>query len=347
MKRTVLLTGGAGFIGSHVAVSLLSNGHRVVIIDSLINSQASVIQRIEELSGTKLEFVLDDIRNTARVIATISEAGVDSVIHLAGLKAVAEAVEDPLSYFSANIAGALSLITAMNETGVKNLIFSSSATVYGQPEYLPMDEKHPIRALNPYGRCKIHIEEYLNDIVNADPEWRTVCLRYFNPVGAHDSGLIGELPSGIPNNLMPRIADAIQYGRELLIFGDDYPTPDGTGVRDYLHVSDLAQGHLAALAYTDTHAGWHAFNLGTGRGSSVLEVIKYFEAMSGEKVPYRFAPRRAGDAAECFADVALSQKKLGWKSVFELEDMCRSYWNFRQKNQAGNLEHETLNEEAI
>jgi UDP-glucose 4-epimerase len=325
-----LLTGGTGYIGSHTAVELTAAGHDVVLLDNLTNSQVEVVDRVETITGRRLPFVEGDIRDTALLERTMRSHRVDAVIHFAGLKAVGESVAKPIEYHSNNVQGTISLLQAMQSAGVKTLVFSSSATVYGSPQYLPLDEQHPTSAANPYGRTKLHIEEMLADVAASDGAWRFACLRYFNPVGAHASGLIGEDPSGIPNNLMPFVA-RVAAGKlpHVNVFGNDYPTPDGTGVRDYIHVVDLAKGHLAALDFLGREAGWHAINLGTGKGSSVLEMIRAFEKASGRPVPYQIAPRRAGDVASCHAATDKAARVLGWRAERTLEDMCASTWKWQ------------------
>ena len=326
----ILLTGGTGYIGSHTVTVLAQQGHRVVLLDNLSNSDAAVVGRLARILGEPPAFVQGDVRDGALLERVLREHAIDAVIHFAGLKAVGESVEKPLDYFSNNVQGTLSLLQAMRAGGVRTLVFSSSATVYGEPRYLPLDERHPTGATNPYGRSKLHIEEILSDLVASDPSWRVACLRYFNPVGAHDSGLIGESPRGVPNNLMPYVAQvAAGLRTELNVFGDDYPTPDGTGVRDYIHVVDLAEGHAAALGFLAGHTGWHAFNLGTGNGHSVLEVVRAFEQASGRDVPHRIQPRRPGDVAACYADPAKARRDLGWTATRTLEDMCVSTWRYQ------------------
>ncbi len=327
----VLLTGGAGYIGSHTAVALAAAGHRVVVYDNFSNSEPAAVQRLAQVLGAPVVVIEGDVRDTALLQRTLLEQKIDAVIHFAGLKAVGESVLKPVDYYANNVQGAISLLQAMQGAGCTTLVFSSSATVYGDPHYLPIDEAHPTRATSPYGRCKLHIEEILSDLSVADPSWRLAALRYFNPVGAHASGLIGENPNGIPNNLMPFVAQvAVGNLPQLKVFGNDYDTPDGTGVRDYIHVMDLAEGHLAALKFLMQHSGLHTFNLGTGRGYSVLEMIKAFEAASGKPVPYTVAPRRAGDIASCYASVEFSAQTLNWRATRSLKDMCESSWKFQQ-----------------
>lgn len=324
----ILLTGGMGFIGSHTAVVLLEAGHDVVLYDNLSNADRSVLDRLEIIAGRRPQFIEGDIRDKAAMTAALR--GVDAVIHFAGLKAVGESVHKPIEYFDNNVHGTLVLLEAMGETGVSRLIFSSSSTVYGTPETLPLTEDCPTgKATNPYGRTKLHIEEILSDVCRAYPDFSAVCLRYFNPIGAHPSGLIGEDPNGIPNNLLPyvaRVANGILP--KLRVFGSDYPTPDGTGVRDYIHVMDLADGHAKAVPFVMSHTGWTAINLGCGRGYSVLEIIRAFESASGKKVPFEVAPRREGDIAANWADPSRAQQLLGWKATRNIDDMCRDAWNF-------------------
>ena len=327
----ILLTGGTGSIGSHTAVVLAGAGHQVVLYDSLANSDASVVDRLEKITGAKLPFVLGDIRHTALLVSTLKTYGVEAVIHFAGLKAVGESVQNPLEYYDNNVGGTISLLNAMTEVGIRRLIFSSSATVYGDPQYLPIDEAHPRSATNPYGRTKLQIENILEDLAASVASWRITCLRYFNPVGAHDSGLIGEDPNGVPNNLMPILA-RVAAGKLpcLNIFGCDYDTPDGTGVRDYIHVMDLAEGHLAAVNLVSAEgAPLDAINLGTGRGQSVLEMIKAFDQASGLSIQSQIVPRRAGDVAACYAKADKAAKSLAWVASRTLDDMCRSTWNFQ------------------
>jgi UDP-glucose 4-epimerase len=331
----ILLTGGAGYIGSHTAVVLAEAGHGVVIYDNFCNSHRDVPERLGRLVGHPLPVVEGDIRDTERLRSALSDHAIDAVVHFAGLKAVGESVAKPISYFANNVQGTISLLEAMEQAGIFSMVFSSSATVYGDPVYLPLDEAHPTGTTNPYGRSKLHIEEMLADVAASRADWRIACLRYFNPVGAHASGLIGEDPNGIPNNLMPYVAQ-VAFGKlpALQVFGDDYPTPDGTGVRDYIHVLDLAAGHRAALEFLGRHSGWHAINLGTGRGHSVLEMVRAFEAASGRAVPYRIVGRRPGDVASCYARVDKATRELGWQATRGIDDMCATTWNW-QLNQRG------------
>lgn len=326
----LLLTGGMGFIGSHTAVSLLDKGYEVVIYDNLSNSNISVLDCIETLAHKRPEFIEGDIRNANSMVKAL--AGVDAVIHFAGLKSVGESVNKPIEYYDNNVNGTLVLLAAMRKTGVKHLIFSSSATVYGTPKSLPITEACATgETTNPYGRSKLHIEQILADVCQSDPDFSVICLRYFNPIGAHPSGLIGENPSNIPNNLLPYIA-RVAHGRLpcLRVFGQDYPTVDGTGVRDFIHVMDLAEGHSKAIPYIVNHKGWLAINLGCGRGYSVLEVVKAFEQASGQHIPYEIVGRREGDVAACWCDPKRAMSLLGWKAKRSLDDMCRDAWNFEK-----------------
>jgi len=332
-----LVTGGLGYIGSHTCVELLAAGHRVTVIDNLSNSKPAVLDRIETIAGQRPAFVHADVRN--RVALGKALTGCDAVIHFAGLKAVGESVEKPIEYYSNNVAGSIALLEVMAQTGVKTLVFSSSATVYGDPHAVPIREHFPLSATNPYGRSKLMIEDMLRDVVKADACWRVALLRYFNPVGAHVSGLIGEDPNGIPNNLLPYVAQvAVGKLACLAVFGNDYPTPDGTGVRDYIHVVDLARGHLAALRALEQGGvadGPLTVNLGTGRGYSVLEMVAAFEQASGRPVNYRIAPRRAGDIAQCYADPALAAQMLGWHAEKDLAAMCADAWRWQSQNPQG------------
>ncbi|GBG13289.1 UDP-glucose 4-epimerase [Novimethylophilus kurashikiensis] len=327
----ILLTGGTGYIGSHTAVVLEQSGHQVVLFDNLSNSSRSVVNRIARITGKRSAFIQGDIRDQDLLRNTLIKHDIHAVIHFAGLKAVGESVTQPVNYYANNVQGTISLLQAMQATGVTTLVFSSSATVYGQPQYLPLDEDHPTSATNPYGRSKLYIEGILQDLVDSSSDWRIACLRYFNPVGAHESGLIGENPQGTPNNLMPFIAQVASGQRnELSVFGSDYLTADGTGIRDYIHVMDLAEGHAAALQYLETHPGFQAINLGTGVGYSVLEMIKSFEHASSRPIPYKFTVRRQGDVAECYANPNKAFQLLGWKAHRTLDDMCSSTWKFQQ-----------------
>jgi UDP-glucose 4-epimerase len=322
-----------GYIGSHTAVALLQAGHRVVLYDNLCNSDAGVLGCIGQIVGKAPLFIQADVRDTQTLSDALTRHEIDAVAHFAGLKAVGESAQKPLAYYANNVEGTVSLLEAMTRAGVCSLAFSGSATVYGEPRYLPLDEAHPLSATNPYGRTKLHIEEMLRDLSVSDPCWRIVCLRYFNPAGAHESGLIGESPSGIPNNLLPYVA-RVAAGElpSLSVFGDDYPTPDGTGVRDYIHVMDLAEGHVAALDWLGGHPGCHAINLGTGQGYSVLEMVEAFAKASERAIPYQIAPRRAGDVAACYADPGKALRELGWQARRGLADMCASAWNFQRRS---------------
>src|SRR5690242_17213668 len=321
----ILVTGGAGYIGSHTCVELLNAGFDITVFDNFCNSHPEALIRAERITGKKLCLIRGDSRDRAALTTALYESRASAVIHFAGLKAVGESVEQPLAYYDNNVVGTLRLLEAMKECGVKTLVFSSSATVYGDPQWLPLTEDHPLSATNPYGRSKLMIEEILRDVRRSDSSWRFGILRYFNPVGAHPSGLIGEDPQGIPNNLMPFIAQVAVGKRDFLnVWGDDYPTADGTGVRDYIHVVDLALGHLKALERLDAPQCAEV-NLGTGNGYSVLDVVKAFETASGQAVPYRVSPRRPGDVAACYADPSHAERFLGWKAQFDLAAMCRDH----------------------
>lgn len=331
----ILVTGGAGYIGSHTCVELLNAGHEVVIFDNFCNSHPEVLNRIRMITGKTPHLVRGDIRDTAALTAALRDFACNSVIHFAGLKAVGESVEKPLDYYDNNVIGTHSLLRAMMTCDVKTLVFSSSATVYGEPQFLPLTEDHPLSVTNPYGRTKLMIEEILRDLYRADSTWRIAILRYFNPAGAHESGLIGEDPQGIPNNLMPFVAQ-VAAGRRgrLKVWGGDYETSDGTGVRDYIHVVDLALGHLKAIARL-SEPQCLAVNLGTGCGYSVLEVINAFATASNHPVPYELAPRRSGDVAACYADPALAEILLGWKATRDLSAMCVDAWRWQRFNPSG------------
>lgn len=327
----VLLTGGTGYIGSHTAVELLNAGYDVVIADDLSNSEESVVGRIERICGRSVVFYRADVKDRERLSVIFDENDIDAVIHFAGFKAVGESVEKPLMYYRNNLDTALSVLEIMKERGCGRFIFSSSATVYGMNNTVPFREDMPRSATNPYGTTKLMIEMIMEDVCRADPSFSCVALRYFNPVGAHPSGLIGEKPSGVPNNLTPYIQQVASGIREkLYIFGDDYDTPDGTGVRDYIHVTDLAKGHLYAMKYSMESKGFCAVNLGTGAGYSVLEMVRAFEKVNGVKIPYEISPRRAGDIASCYADVAKAEELLGWRAEKGLEDMLRDAWNWER-----------------
>ena len=332
----VLVTGGAGYIGSHTCVEMLQAGMEVVVVDNLANSKEESLRRVREISGRELVFVKADLRDRTALDAVFAEHAIDAVIHFAGLKAVGESVQLPLEYYDNNIGGTIVLCQAMRDAGVKNIVFSSSATVYGDPATVPIQEHFPLSATNPYGRSKLFIEEILRDLNVADPAWNVVLLRYFNPVGAHPSGRIGEDPNGIPNNLMPFVAQvAIGKLPRLKVFGNDYPTPDGTGVRDYIHVVDLARGHLAALRKLTEDPGAVVYNLGTGRGYSVLEMVAAFERASGRPVPYDIVARRAGDIATCYADPAQAREALGWQAEFGIDEMVEDAWRWQSENPRG------------
>ena len=337
----VLVTGGAGFIGSHTVVELLQDGYKVVIVDDLSNASEKVIGRIKTIVGdaaaANLTFYRTDVNDREAMNAVFDENHIDRVIHFAGFKAVGESVSKPIEYYTNNLGNTLTLVDVMRNHGCKDIIFSSSATVYGDPDSLPLTEESPKKpATNPYGWTKWMIEQILTDLHTADPEWNVVLLRYFNPIGAHPSGLIGEDPRGVPNNLMPYISQtAIGRLKCLSVFGDDYDTPDGTGVRDYIHVMDLARGHVAAIAYMAEHTGESIFNLGTGKGYSVLEMVHAFETANHVHVPYRIAPRRAGDLPTVYACPDKSARILGWHAEYSLEDMCRDSWHWQTQNPNG------------
>ncbi len=333
----ILVTGGAGYIGSHTCVELLNAGYEVVVVDNLYNASEKALERVEEITGKTLKFYEADLLDKGALKAIFDAEKIDAVIHFAGYKAVGESVQKPLEYYENNIGGTLNLCNAMREHGVKNLIFSSSATVYGYQKVMPISEeseKQP--ATNPYGWTKWMIEEILKSVNIADPSWNVILLRYFNPIGAHESGLIGEDPKGIPNNLVPYVAQVAVGRRDFVhVYGNDYETPDGTGVRDYIHVVDLAKGHLAALGKLKDKPGVVVYNLGTGRGYSVLEVIKAFSEACGHEIPYRIEPRRAGDLAFVYSDPSKAERELGWKAQYDIADMCRDSWNWQSKNPNG------------
>ncbi|HEY6241786.1 MAG TPA: UDP-glucose 4-epimerase GalE [Burkholderiales bacterium] len=335
----MLVTGGAGYLGSHTCVELMQAGHEIVIYDNLCNSRRAAIARIAAIVGKAPEFVQADVRDLGALRNALSRCRFDAVIHFAGLKAVSESVEKPVEYYDNNVHGALSLCRAMTEAGVGMLVFSSSATVYGNPSSVPIREDAPLAPTNPYGHSKLMVERILADLAASDPAWRIALLRYFNPAGAHPSGLIGEDPQGIPNNLMPYVAQVAGGVRERLrVFGSDYPTRDGTGVRDYIHVVDLARGHLAALQTMERERRGLTVNLGTGRGISVLEAVRAFERASGRAIPFERLARRAGDVAECYADPSLAERTLGWKAGRTLDDMCRDAWRWQSMNPRGYTE---------
>jgi len=332
--QNILVTGGTGYIGSHTVVELMLAGHDVFVVDNLQNSKASVLDRIAQITGRRPGFSCVDLRDAPALAQVLAARRFDAVVHFAGLKAVGDSVARPLEYFDCNVVGSLRLLECMRAADVKTLVFSSSATVYGDPERVPIREDHPLRAVNPYGRTKLMIEDMLRDLVAAEPAWRVALLRYFNPAGAHASGLIGEDPTGVPNNLMPRIAQAASGAQpELMVFGGDYPTADGTGVRDYIHVVDLARGHLAALDAL-RGGGVIAANLGTGRGYSVLEMLRTFSSIAGRPVPHRIVPRRPGDVAQCFADPSHARDLLGWEARLGLEAMCEDAWRWQLRVEA-------------
>lgn len=330
MDKTILVTGGTGFIGSHACVALIEAGYDVVVLDNLCNSEASVTGRIGRICGREPLFIEGDIRDARLLDKLFAKHQIAAVLHFAGLKAVGESVREPQKYHDNNVVGTSVLLTAMQGAGVKTMVFSSSATVYGEPASVPITEDFPLSATNPYGQSKLDIENMLVDIHGSIPGWNIARLRYFNPVGAHPSGLIGETPTGVPENLMPYITQAVAGLRgELSVFGDDYDTPDGTGVRDYIHVVDLAEGHIAALDYLYREGGMLTVNLGTGHGISVLEMVQAFESVNECTVPYRIASRRPGDIACCWADTGLANERLGWSAKRPLEDMCRDAWRWQ------------------
>lgn len=332
----ILVTGGAGYIGSITCVQLIAAGHRPIILDSLVNAKVEVVNRIAQVSGQRPEFIQADVRDRARMVQVLREHAIEAVIHFAGLKAVGESVAQPLRYYDNNVQGSLVLIDAMREVGVKTLVFSSSATVYAETLDQPLHEGSVIGSSSPYGRTKLMVEQILADVVTSDPTWSITALRYFNPVGAHPSGHLGEDPQGIPNNLMPFIAQ-VAVGRRaaLQIFGNNYPTPDGTGMRDYIHVMDLADGHLAALQHAHGRPGHHVFNLGSGQGMSVLEMLAAFGRACGKSLPYEFAPRRPGDLAAFWANPSLAEKTLNWRVQRSLDDMCADTWRWQSQNPNG------------
>ncbi|MCO4863702.1 UDP-glucose 4-epimerase GalE [Cupriavidus sp. WGlv3] len=336
MPETLLLTGATGYIASHTWVALLNAGYRVIGLDNLCNSSPAVIDRLTTITGQAPHFVQGDVRDRALLDRLFAEHRISAVIHFAALKAVGESVSQPLAYYSNNLDGLLTVCAAMGAAGVKQLVFSSSATVYGNPHTVPILEDFPLSATNPYGQTKLMGEQILRDLEKSDPAWRIAYLRYFNPVGAHESGLIGEDPRGIPNNLMPYVAQVAGGRRDqLMVFGGDYPTVDGTGVRDYIHVCDLADGHLAALNYLRRQGRGMTVNLGTGRGYSVLEVVQAYQRASGKPVPYQIVDRRPGDIAACYADPALAHELLGWRAQHDLDRMCQDSWRWQSMNPHG------------
>jgi UDP-glucose 4-epimerase len=335
-RETILVTGATGYIGSHTCVELLAAGYKVIAIDNLCNSSHKSMERVERITGQSVPFHEADIRDRHGLDAILNERGIDGAIHFAGLKAVGESVQHPLRYFENNVAGSVTLMQALDAAGVKRIVFSSSATVYGDPDTVPISESARLSVTNPYGRSKLMVEEIIRDLVHSDPEWRAGLLRYFNPVGAHPSGLIGEDPRGIPNNLMPYVAQvAIGRRERLAVYGNDYPTPDGTGVRDYIHVVDLARGHVAALNRLFAFDGLFTVNLGTGRGYSVLEAVAAFEKASGRKIPYEIVARRPGDIASCYAAPTAARELLGWQAEKDLMQMCADHWRWQEKNPDG------------
>ncbi|SMC75830.1 UDP-galactose 4-epimerase [Desulfocicer vacuolatum DSM 3385] len=332
----ILVTGGAGYIGSHTCVELLLNNFEVVVVDDLSNSSEESLNRVREITGKKIDFYPVNLLDRAKLNGIFQDHDIDAVIHFAGFKAVGESVDMPLAYYTNNLTGTLTLLDVMRNHKTRHFVFSSSATVYGDPASLPITENFPLSVTNPYGRTKLMIEEILQDLYVSDDSWNIALLRYFNPVGAHESGKIGEDPRGIPNNLVPYIAQVAVGRRPFLnVFGDDYDTVDGTGVRDFIHVSDLARGHIKALEKLFSGPGVVIYNLGTGTGTSVLELVKGFEAACGKEIPFCVVPRRAGDIAACYADAALAEKELGWKAVKSVADMCRDTWRWQQNNPHG------------
>jgi len=330
--KNILLTGGAGYIGSHTAVVLMQSGYRVIIYDNLCNSNEVIIGGIEQITEKSPDFIRGDVRDTARLTKVLEQNQVDAVIHLAGLKAVGESALMPVNYYANNIQGVISLLQAMEMAQVNSLIFSSSATVYGPPQYLPCDENHPTAPTNPYGRTKLQVEEILNDVSHANPAWKIACLRYFNPAGAHDSGLIGENPKSIPNNLMPYVSRvALGHYPYLRVFGSDYETRDGTGERDYVHVMDLAEAHLAALLYIDRHQGLEVINIGTGKSASVLEIVSSYEKISGKSIPLEYVDRRPGDLGVVYASCDKANRLLSWRAHRSIQEMCATSWKYVSK----------------
>ncbi|KMP52397.1 UDP-glucose 4-epimerase GalE [Bacillus cereus] len=337
----ILVTGGAGYIGSHTCVELLNSGYEVIVVDNLSNSSVESINRVKEITGKQFKFYKEDVLNREALDAIFEENVIEAVIHFAGFKAVGESVAIPLTYYHNNITSTLVLCEVMQKHNVKKIIFSSSATVYGIPETSPITEEFPLSATNPYGQTKLMIEQIMRDVAFADAEWSIALLRYFNPFGAHESGRIGEDPNGIPNNLMPYVTQvAVGKLKELSVFGNDYPTKDGTGVRDYIHVVDLANGHVKALEKVLSTTGVDAYNLGTGMGYSVLEMVEAFEKVSGKKVPYKITERRPGDVAVCFADASKAKRELGWEATRGLEEMCADSWKWQSNNKNGYMDSE-------
>lgn len=336
LTNKILVTGGAGYIGSHTVVSLIEQGFDVVVLDNFSNSQPEAIRRVEQITGVAVAVVKADVRDEKALHGVFEKYQFDAVIHFAGLKAVGESVEQPLRYYQYNVQGALHLLSAMNESGCKRIVFSSSATVYGDPSSVPITESFPLKATNPYGQGKLMVENILRDLSSSDPDWQVSILRYFNPVAAHPSGIIGEDPNGTPNNLMPYISQ-VGVGRleRLSVYGDDYETPDGTGVRDYIHVVDLANAHIKALQALNLKHGCQSYNIGTGHGYSVLEMVKAFERASGQVINYAIVPRRVGDIASCYADTQKSAEALNWVAEYDLDDMMRDLWRWQSKNPNG------------
>ncbi len=333
--ETILVTGGSGYIGSHTVLQMLEKGYNVVVMDNLSNSSLESLNRVQKITGKTVKFYETDIRDEVGTAKIFEENKIDAVIHFAGLKAVGESCRIPLKYYDNNIGGTVKLLQVMQKYNVKKIIFSSSATVYGTPERLPLDENCHLSTTNPYGATKLMLEGVLQDLYKSDNEWDIILLRYFNPVGAHESGMIGEDPKGIPNNLMPYVAQVASGKLQCInVFGDDYDTPDGTGVRDYIHVVDLAEGHIAALKYC-TETGVHIYNLGTGHGYSVLDMIHAFEKACGKELPYKIAPRRSGDIASCYACPDKAEKELHWKAKYGIEEMCASQWKWQSQNPLG------------
>ena len=345
---TILVTGGAGFIGSHTVVELQESGYDVVVLDNLSNASEKSLERVEKITGKKVPFYKADILDREALEEIFTKESIDAVIHFAGLKAVGESVRKPWEYYENNIAGTLTLVDVMRKHGVKNIIFSSSATVYGNPAFIPITEECPKgQCTNPYGWTKSMLEQILSDIQKADQEWNVILLRYFNPIGAHKSGTMGENPNGIPNNLMPYITQvAVGKLKELGVFGDDYDTHDGTGVRDYIHVVDLARGHVKALKKIEENAGLKIYNLGTGVGYSVLDIVKNFEAATGVKIPYVIKDRRAGDIATCYSDATKAKEELGWEAEYGIKEMCEDSWRW-QKNNPNGYEDKSIIKESL